>query len=312
MYPDSISGPYAFGYHKPSLYSVFGATAAVGRLLDVNADTLGQAFGIAGSEAGGLRINFGTMTKPFHAGLACRSGVEAVLLAREGFTASPTVIEGRFGWHDVLCRREGDLSAVLADPAPPFAVEEGLRYKPYPCCGANHHAIEAVLALMAGNRLAPDDIAEIEVTIEARTLRDVLVYPWPASGLEAKFSLAYNVAAAMVDGAVTVETFTDSHVGTLVAAREKIRVLPKEDMSQHGAYVTIRTKDGRTFHREQLTLKGNIEDPFTWDDLVHKFTSNVAPLVKDDDIAEVVASVESLDTQTSLRSVTEPLLGAPR
>jgi 2-methylcitrate dehydratase PrpD len=309
MYPDSISGPYAFGYHKPSLYSTFGATAAVGRLLGVNTDTLRQAFGIAGSEAGGLRINFGTMTKPFHAGLACRTGVESVLLAREGFTASPVVIEGRFGWHDVLCRGEGDLSLVVADPAPPFAVEEGLRYKMYPCCGANHHAIEAVLALMAGNRLQPDDIASIDVTIEARTLRDVLVYPWPASGLEAKFSLAYNVAAAMVDGAVTVDTFTDGHLGTLAPARDKIRVLPKEDMSQHGAYVTIRTTDGRTFQREQLTLKGNIEDPLTWDDLVHKFTTNVAPLVKDDAIAEVVAAVESLEAVASLGAVTEPLLG---
>jgi 2-methylcitrate dehydratase PrpD len=309
MYPDSISGPYAFGYHKPSLYSAFGASAAVGRLLGVDSDTLSQAFGIAGSEAGGLRINFGTMTKPFHAGLACRTGVEAVLLAREGFTASPVVIEGRFGWHDVLCRGEGDLERILADPPPPFAVEEGLRYKPYPCCGANHHAIDAVLALMAGHGLEPDDVAEIEVTIEARTLQDVLVYPWPASGLEGKFSLAYNVAAAMVDGAVTVSTFTDRHLATLGAVCEKIRVLPKADMPQHGAYVTIRMKDGRIFDREQLRLRGNIDDPFTWDDLVRKFTANVAPLVKDDAVADVIAALAALDRQTSLRTVTEPLLG---
>jgi hypothetical protein len=70
----------------------------------------------------------------------------------------------------------------------------------------------------------------------------------------------------------------------------------------------IRTADGRTFHREQLILKGNIDDPFTWDDLVGKFTANVAPLVKDDVIASVVGAVADLDTQSSLRTVTEPLL----
>jgi 2-methylcitrate dehydratase PrpD len=309
MYPDSISGPYAFGYHKPSVYSVFGATAAVGRLLGLGTDEIQQAFGIAGSQAGGLRLNFGTMTKPLHAGLAGRTGVEAALLARAGFTASRVVIEGRFGWHDVLCRGEGDLDAILEDPAPPFAVEEGLRYKGYPCCGANHHAIDAVVSLMAENGLSFEDVAELEVSIESRTLNDVLVYPWPARGLEGKFSLAYNMAAAMVDGTVTVGTFTDDHLPTLEHARDRIRVVAKADMPQHAADVTLRTKDGRTFHREQRVLRGNIEDPFTWDDLVRKFTGNVASLVKDDAIEEVVNVVATLEDQRSLRTVTEPVLG---
>jgi 2-methylcitrate dehydratase PrpD len=89
MYPDSISGPYAFGYHKPSVYSVFGATAAVGRLLGLGTDEIQQAFGIAGSQAGGLRLNFGTMTKPLHAGLAGRTGVEAA--CRGGRSRRPVV-----------------------------------------------------------------------------------------------------------------------------------------------------------------------------------------------------------------------------
>ena len=311
MYPDSISGPYAFGYHKPSVYALFGATAAAGRLLGLDVGTLRAAYGIAGSEAGGLRLNFGTMTKPFHAGLSCRTGVEAALLAREGFTASPEVIEGRFGWHDVICRGEGDLALVLSDPPPPFAVEEGLRYKPYPCCGANHHAIDAVIGLMRDQGLRPDDVAEVDVTIEARTLRDVLVYHWPTSGLEGKFSLAYNVAAAMVDGAVTVSTFTDGHIATLEHARHRVSVHGKPDMPQQGAYVTLRTVDGRTFSQDQLTIRGDIGDPYTWDDLVTKFANNVAGRAKDDAIADVVARVDALGEQPTLRGVTAPLLGEP-
>jgi 2-methylcitrate dehydratase PrpD len=147
------------------------------------------------------------------------------------------------------------------------------------------------------------------VSIESRTLNDVLVYPWPARGLEGKFSLAYNMAAAMVDGTVTVGTFTDDHLPTLEHARDRIRVVAKADMPQHAADVTLRTKDGRTFHREQRVLRGNIEDPFTWDDLVRKFTGNVASLVKDDGIEEVVNVVATLEDQRSLRTVTEPVLG---
>jgi 2-methylcitrate dehydratase PrpD len=201
---------------------------------------------------------------------------------------------------------------VLADPPPPYAVEEGLRYKPYPCCGANHHAIDAVIGLMGEHGLVGDDVAEVVVGIESRTLRDVLVYAWPATGLEGKFSLAYNVAAAMVDGEVTVGTFADDHLATLEAARPRVRVLGRDDMPTRGADVTIRTVDGRTFHREQLVLRGDIEDPFTWDDLARKFRANTSELVKADDVEGVIDAIHRLDEAPSLRAITEALLGAPQ
>jgi 2-methylcitrate dehydratase PrpD len=291
---------------------MFGATAGAGRLLGLDRHALQRAFGIAASQAGGLRLNFGTMTKPFHAGLSCRTGVEAALLARSGFTATEVAIEGRFGWHEVICRGEGELDLVLADPPPPYAVEEGLRYKPYPCCGANHHAIDAVIGLMKEHGLVGDDVAEVEVGIESRTLRDVLVYAWPATGLEGKFSLAYNVAAAMVDGEVTVGTFADDHLATLEAARPRVHVLGRDDMPTRGADVTIRTVDGRTFHREQLVLRGDIEDPFTWEDLARKFRANTSELVKADDVEGVIDAIRHLDEAPSLQAITEPLLGAPQ
>src|SRR6202453_3228984 len=163
MYPDTRLGPYAAGYHKPSVYSVFGAAAGAARLLGLDADATANAFGIAASEAGGLRANFGTMTKPLHAGLANRTGIEAALLAQSGFTASADILEQRFGWHDVICRGEGDLSVVLDGLGASYAIEEGLVFKAYPCCGANHYAIDAVIGLLRENGIGEPDVTRLDV-----------------------------------------------------------------------------------------------------------------------------------------------------
>jgi 2-methylcitrate dehydratase PrpD len=134
-------------------------------------------------------MNFGTMTKPMHAGVANRTAIEATLLARDGFTASPEALDGRFGRFDAICRGEGDLARVVAGlrrGAPDtFAIEEGLWYKPYSCCGANHHAIEGMLRLLDEHGLNIDDVDRVDVSVDPFNINEVLVYPWPASGLKA-------------------------------------------------------------------------------------------------------------------------------
>ncbi|MDX6549286.1 MAG: hypothetical protein QOG33_2836, partial [Gaiellales bacterium] len=234
MYPDTRLGPYAAGYHKPSVYSVFGAAAGAARLLDLTATETAHALGIAASQSGGLRANFGTMTKPLHAGLANRTGVEAALLARSGFTASIEVLEQRFGWHDVICAGEGDLDAVLDGLGDGYAIDEGLVFKLYPCCGANHYAIDGTIALTRDQGLREVDVDHVEVWIEQRNLNEVLVYPWPRTPLEGKFSLAYNVAAALADGEVTVDTFTAPALARLAAVRDKVRVHATTELPQNG------------------------------------------------------------------------------
>lgn len=282
MYSDTRLGPYAAGYHKPSVYSVFGGTAGA---------------------------NFGTMTKPMHAGVVGRSAVEAALLAASGFTASTEILEQRFGWHDVICRGEGDLPSVLDGLGETFAVEEGLVFKAYPCCGANHYAIDAVLTLMRSDGLAAADVASVEVEIEARNLQEVLVYPWPRTALEGKFSLAYNVAAVLADGAGTVETFTDAALARLTPVRDRVQAQAVTDLPQNGARATIRTTDGRTLHREQLIGKGSLADPLTWAELEAKFRANVAGRVSAEAASEVLARVVALENQPTLHALTEPLLG---
>ena len=311
MYGDTRLGPYAAGYHKPSLYSVFGATAAVGRLLRLGTAKMCHALGIAASQAGGLRVNFGTMTKPMHAGVSNRTGVEAALLADMGFTASEHALEGRFGWYDVLCRGEGDLEAVLLDLGETLAIEEGLVYKLYPCCGANHYAIDALRGLRDEHGLKADDIECADVYIEARNLEEVLVYSWPHSGLEGKFCLAFNCAAALVDGEVGIDTFTDANIDRLSEFSKRIRVHAVNDLPQNGARVVLRLADGRLLEREQRILRGSLEDPLAWPDLEAKFAHNVDPSIGVEGRVGVVEAVRQLDRLPGLGQITEPLLLDP-
>jgi 2-methylcitrate dehydratase PrpD len=309
MYPDTRLGPYAAGYHKPSVYSVFGAAAGAARLLDLTATETAHALGIAASQSGGLRANFGTMTKPLHAGVANRTGVEAALLARSGFTASTEAFEQRFGWHDVICAGEGDLDAVLDGLGDGYAIDEGLVFKLYPCCGANHYAIDGTIALTRDQGLREVDVDHVEVWIEQRNLNEVLVYPWPRTPLEGKFSLAYNVAAALADGEVTVDTFTAPTLARLEAVRDKVRVHATTELPQNGARIAITTADGRRLEREQLVLRGSLADPMSFDELEGKFRANVAGRIRPESIDEVVAAIGCLEKQRGLAAVTEPLLG---
>jgi 2-methylcitrate dehydratase PrpD len=309
MYHDTRLGPYAAGYHKPSVYSVFGAAAGAARLLGLTTAETTHALGIAASQSGGLRANFGTMTKPLHAGLANRTGVESALLARSGFTASAEALEQRFGWHDVICAGEGDLDAVLDGLGDGYAIDEGLVFKLYPCCGANHYAIDGTIELARDAGLHETDVTRVEVWIEQRNLNEVLVYPWPRTPLEGKFSLAYNVAAALADGAVTVDTFTGPALARLSAVRDKVAVHATTELPQNGARIAITTADGRTFEREQLVLRGSLADPMSFGELERKFRTNVAGRIPADAADEVVTAIRSLEKQRGLAAVTEPLLG---
>lgn len=307
MYTDTRLGPYAAGYHKPSTYSVFGGAAGAARLLGLTAEQTAHALGMAASQSGGLRANFGTMTKPFHAGVAGRTAVEVALLARSGFTASTEALEQRFGWHDVLCRGEGDLDGILDGLGDGFAVEEGLVFKAYPSCGANHYAIDGVRALLRDEGLQPDDVASVDVWLERRNLEEVLVYPWPRTPLEGKFSLAYNVAGALVDGDVTVATFTDESLERLSPLRERVRVHATDDLPQNGARVRVATRDGRTLDREQLIGRGSLADPLDRADLERKFRANVRGRISDAAADEALERAGALAQQPRLTALTDLL-----
>jgi len=305
----AVGGPYRRGYHGTSVYGIFGATAAAARLLGLDPRQTRWAFGIAASEASGVRINFGTMTKPYHAGSLNRSAVTAARLAAAGFTAHLEALEGRFGWGEVIGGTTFEGTGIVAGLGTSFAIEQGVQIKRYPCCGGNHRAIEGVKAMMRAYDLKADEIDRLEIEIDAQVANEILMYPWPATGLEGKFSLAYNVAAAIADGDVTVDTFADDRIRDYEWVRPKIAIKPVEGYKRA---VKLHADTVKSEHLtwEQLALPGTPDDPTSDREIDAKFRANAARVLQPDAIEEASKMLWHLDDQPSLRAITDLLTAA--
>jgi 2-methylcitrate dehydratase PrpD len=203
---------YAKGWHVTSTMGVFGATAAASHLLGLDAEQFGRAMGFAASQASGLKANFGTMTKPFHAGQAAERGLLAARLAQRGFTANPDAITANQG----LAQAAGDGS--WRDRRPDGWLLPRTLFKYHAACYLTHAAIEATSLAVDGR---DDDIQQVTLTVHP-SLLDVCAIPRPRTGLEAKFSLAATTAftIAGIDTAdpasFTDENATDARVQALV------------------------------------------------------------------------------------------------
>jgi 2-methylcitrate dehydratase PrpD len=301
---------YRKGYHGTSIFGVFGAAAAAGRLLGLDVDQMRRAFGIAGSEAAGVRANFGTMTKPLHAGACGRSGIVAARLAQAGFTSDPNVIETGVGYGDVILGKGSyDLAKMTEGLGTRFVAETGVDIKKFPCCYGNHTTLDGVFALIAEHGLREEDVASISVDVPV-TLPEVLIYDRPTTGLQGKFSLQYNIAAAIVDRKVTRATFTDEHAREprLQAMIEKITVNPGEIGNPRSVRINVTTTGGRVLTREQSEIKGSAEDPLSRDELLEKFRDNAALVLDTADTERVVGIIDSLEEQRSLTPLTDLLV----
>src|SRR5262249_32326334 len=194
------------GWHATGTIGAFGATAACCKLLGLDADQTGRALGIVYSMTCGNVKNFGTMCKPFHAGLAARNAVEAAQWSELGFTSVPYPFDGSRSFHDVYSRGlQANMGALTELGRDYELVLRGVVIKPYPCGVALHPAIDAVLDLKARQKIDVDRIERIEVGMTRYTY-DKLSYLEPKTGLEAKFSMPFTVAWALVHPHVTLDT----------------------------------------------------------------------------------------------------------
>ncbi|MBI3931453.1 MAG: MmgE/PrpD family protein, partial [Chloroflexi bacterium] len=209
-----LQSHYVQGWHSTATFGTLGAAASVAWLLKLKVHQVKQALGIAASLAGGLRQNFGTMTKPLHAGMAAAHGIQAALLARAGFTADDSIIEASLGFARVFGHSEAvDWTKVKENLGKTFLITsaEGLSIKPYPSCGFTHCAIEAALHVKAEHKVKAADIAEVELGVSPFD-KQILIHHHPKTGLEGKFSLEYCVAQALLSGEVKLKHFTDAAV----------------------------------------------------------------------------------------------------
>ncbi|HEV8437958.1 MAG TPA: MmgE/PrpD family protein [Methylomirabilota bacterium] len=301
---------YDHGWHATCTLGTLGAAAAASRLFGLDSGQIGMALAVAASQSSGLKENFGTMTKPFHAGHAARSGVLAALLAREGWTASERAIEGPQGFLHVLGAGARRLEALDTLGAPWKIQTSGVAVKPYPSCACTHSIIDGALDLRRTHALRPEDVADVTIGVNALVPR-ILIHSSPRTGLEAKFSGEFSAAAALLDGRVGIATFQDDKVHDpairALMARVKLVVdpdIPGEQERHMWTRVTVRLADGRSVSIGPREVPGHPGNPLSDEALREKF-DECARLVLSADRADSVGQMlEGLETCPDLRSLT--------
>jgi 2-methylcitrate dehydratase PrpD len=232
--------PYARGWHYTGTAGTFGAAAACARLLELDGERTAIAFGIAASEAAGLKCNIGTMTKSLHAGKACENGLLAALLASNGFTAAGDAIEAEQGFA-VLAGGDCDAEAALADPDAGWYLLDNL-FKYHASCYWTHSAIEGVLALRAEHRLDAGDVDSIDLHVSDLEL-GTCVIPAPQTGLQVKFSIAQLAAMALLGRDLTVIADGDARDPEVLELRGRVRLV-EDGVAGQPTRVVARRHDG--------------------------------------------------------------------
>ncbi len=308
----SVMNPphYEKGFHATGTLGTMGAAAAAARLLGLDAAQTRAALAVAASQASGLKENFGTMTKPFHAGHAARSGVLSALLARDGFTASEQAIEGPQGYFAVLSAGKRDEQVLDSLGAPWKILETGVAVKPYPSCACTHSIIDSALELQRTHRIMPEQVAQVTVGVNAAVPR-ILIHSNPRSGLEAKFSGEFSAAAALCDGRVGIATFRDDKTDdpTIRELMTRVRLVVDPeipgDLERHmWTRVTVRLRDGREVAIAPRPVPGHPGLPLSMDQLREKFMDCARIVLPEDRADSVRQMVEQLDGCPDLRSLT--------
>jgi 2-methylcitrate dehydratase PrpD len=300
-------GHYEHGFHATGTMGTFGAAAGAANLLGLDADRTAMALGIAASEASGLKINFGTMTKPLHAGKAAQNGLIAARIAARGFTARADAIEAPQGF--LQTQAPGfKPEAMRPDPKAPLAVEENL-FKYHAACYLTHSPIEAIRELKRQHNIGPDDVKLMTLHIDPGHLK-VCCIPEPKTGLEIKFALPHLAGMALA-GADTsaLGTYSDENANDpkYIAIRDRVKLAPepREGRARHGADVSMRLNDGR-----EIRVSFNVGIPASDVDaqeqkLVAKFNALAEPVIGRAKTKTALDMIMRFEQLPSLKSLME-------
>jgi len=306
---------YTRGWHATASIGTLGCAAAAARIMGLDVVQTRHALAIAASHASGLKENFGSMTKPYHAGHAARNGVLAAQLAREGMTASETAIEGRQGYVAAFGGGRGLDRALETLGRAWHLVSSGIAVKPYPSCALTHSAIDALIDLRAEHRLSPRDVAAIKVGV-THVVPDVLAHARPTTALERKFSMQYCAAAALAEGRVDFASFIDGEVANrdIRDLMERVTMvvdpgLPQAAEQHAWSRVTITLRDGRTLSTEPRGAQGHPDAPLSDAALRDKFLACARTVLSPDEAEGVAEQIGHLEDIPDIRALTSRLEG---
>jgi len=305
---------YEKGFHSSGTVGTFGAAVAAAKLIGLDCQQLRNLLGMTASMASGIRVNFGTMTKPLHVGRAAQNGVSAALLAQGGFEADPDGLDGPWGFFQVFGRGV-DAERIVDKLGNPYSiVEPGVSVKPYPCGSLTHPSIDAMRAIVMENDLKPDDIQEV-VLYAGNNILNPIRYITAENELQAKFCMPFLLAAILISRKAGVQEFTHAfvHSQEVRTLMQRIRTefdpaIEAKGYDKMRSRVEVILKNGKKIVRDaDDRYRGGPENPLSDDELIEKFTDCSQSLVSDATREEIVKTVFELEDLPEMDSLTARL-----
>ena len=281
---------YRHGFHQTATTGSFGAAMAAARLLGLDEERARHALGLASTRTSGLKSQFGTMGKPYHAGMAAANGVEAALLAAAGFVSRPDGLECAQGFGETHAGAANDPAVILDGLGSEF-IFEAVQHKFHACCHGTHAALEALAEARDAHGLAPDDVRSVEVTVNPGYLT-VCNIQEPSTGLEAKFSYRLTSAmalAGMDTGALTTFSAETCADPVLVALRDRVSVSTNANMPDTAATVRVERSSG-----DVLEVHHDISTPLQTEVREAKVRSKAASLLGEERAAACWQAIGAL------------------
>ncbi|MBX9761379.1 MAG: MmgE/PrpD family protein [Beijerinckiaceae bacterium] len=306
---------YRRGHHSSGTVGTFGAAAAAAKLLGLKGEKLAHALGIAASLAAGIRANFGTMTKPLHVGRASENGVTAALLAARGFTADPTVLDGQWGFFQVM--GEG------FDPSKPSQgfgktltiVDPGVSIKPFPSGILTHQSMDAMLKLVLDNDLKPEQVEAIRF-YAGKNILEPIRYPLAVNHLQAKFSMPALLCMMVLKRRASHHEFLDEFVASpaMQDMQKRTQCLGDPEIDARGydlirSRIEVDTKDGRTLVQwADERYRGGPLNPISDADLEGKFRMCAEGALTDAQQAKLLGLVGKLESLADAADVAKAMV----
>ncbi len=280
-------------YHPPGLVGPLGGAAAAAKSLGLNANDTLMALGIAASRTGGLTANTGTMVKSTHPGNAARMGAESAILAGMGYTASDVALESPVGYAAALFGGDFNWDVATGGLGSSWRLTDpGFDIKRFPAQVYMQNVIEAALNLREENGLEPEAVEQLTIYRRGRGHSG----PVPRSGLDGKFSVEYCAAAALLDGQVGIDTFTDTRrfAPDMDDMLGRIRVEP-EGPESGATLATALLKNGSTISSECASFRGSAANPMNRDERMVKVQDCFLRAMSEADTLFALEALENLE-----------------
>ncbi len=304
---------YQHGFHSTGTCGVFAAAAAAAKLLGLSVEATRRALSIAGSQSAGLRENFGTMTKPFHAGRAAENGVVAAEFASLGWTAAANILEADRGFF----RAAGggyDPAAIRGRLGRPWTfLSPGVSIKPHPSGSLTHPGMTKMLELILTHDIRPEQVERVKVGTN-RNMPNALIHHRPKTELEAKFSMEFCMAILLLERRAGLREFTDAVVNRrdVQAMIERIDfgVHPEAESAGYDKMTTVIDvvlKSGKTISDRADFGKGSPAIPMSFEEVTKKFLDCAAYVgwapEKSRQVVEIVRRLENIDNVGALTAL---------